>query len=159
MTITVVRAQGPDSVEMATLEQALFPHDAWSLDQIVSELAHPDSYYLVARDDPDGALIAYGGLRASEVVHHQGDIQTLAVSPNYRGNGLGRRLLGELLTEAWRRGVAEVLLEVRADNDPAIRLYSREGFHEIARRPGYYQPGCIDAIVMRMARPASEETL
>lgn len=159
MTIIVGRAGDADGVEIAALEQVLFPHDAWSLDTIVSELAHPDSYYLTARNSPDGAIIGYGGLRASQGVHHQGDIQTLAVSENYRRCGGGALLLRALLAEAWRRGVGEVILEVRADNDAAIGLYHREGFHDIARRPGYYQWGSVDAIVMRIARPGSEETL
>jgi [ribosomal protein S18]-alanine N-acetyltransferase len=42
-----------------------------------------------------------------------------------------------------------VLLEVRADNDAAIRLYERHGFERIAVRRRYYQPGDVDAHIMR----------
>jgi ribosomal protein S18 acetylase RimI-like enzyme len=62
---------------------------------------------------------------------------------------VGSRLLEALLDEARSRAVTEVFLEVRADNEPAIALYRGAGFHEIHRRPGYYQPGSVDAIVMR----------
>jgi len=47
-----------------------------------------------------------------------------------------------------------VLLEVRADNETAIRLYRRHGFEQISVRRRYYQPGDIDALVMQL-RPAA----
>ena len=42
------------------------------------------------------------------------------------------------------------MLEVRADNAAAIRLYRRHGFERLAVRRGYYQPGDVDAWVMRL---------
>jgi [ribosomal protein S18]-alanine N-acetyltransferase len=48
-----------------------------------------------------------------------------------------------------------VLLEVRADNEPAQRLYRRRGFTEIGRRRGYYQPSGADAVVMERKRVRS----
>ena len=54
-----------------------------------------------------------------------------------------------LLEEARARHVDDVLLEVRADNPDAQRLYERHGFTAIAVRPRYYQPDNVDAIVMR----------
>ena len=43
-----------------------------------------------------------------------------------------------------------MFLEVRADNPVAEALYASEGFVEIARRPRYYQPDDIDAVVMKL---------
>jgi len=57
-----------------------------------------------------------------------------------------------------------VFLEVRADNPSAEGLYLSEGFEEIGRRPRYYQPDDVDAIVMRLdvrgwaARPGAATT-
>jgi ribosomal-protein-alanine N-acetyltransferase len=59
-------------------------------------------------------------------------------------------LLDALVAEAARQGATSVLLEVRADNPAAIRLYERTGFERIAVRRRYYQPGDIDAHVMRL---------
>jgi ribosomal protein S18 acetylase RimI-like enzyme len=76
------------------------------------------------------------------------DIDNLTVRVDRARHGLGRWLLTALLEEAERRHVAEVLLEVRHDNDPAIALYMAEGFVAINRRRDYYAPG-LDAIIMR----------
>src|SRR5699024_8398814 len=88
----------------------------------------------------------YAGLLA---VGDAGDIQTIAVDPALRGQGHGRNLMLALAEEAARRGVRDVFLEVRADNEPARSLYRSLGFAEVGIRPGYYQPDGVDAIVMQ----------
>lgn len=147
MTIAVRRATLADLPSLLEHEQSLFGSDAWSDDVFRAELAHTDSYYLVGVDVEQ--IVGYAGLRAPLAGADQGDIQTLAVVPSHRGRGLGRALLHALLEEATRRGIHEVFLEVRADNPVAISLYGTEGFREISRRRGYYQPDGIDALVMR----------
>jgi ribosomal-protein-alanine acetyltransferase len=149
MGVSIRRATIDDAAAIASLEVVLFPHDAWTPETIMTELRHPDSFYLVAHDDTKESLAGYGGLRASATLGGQGDIQTLAVAGSLRRQKVGSRLLEALLDEARSRAVTEVFLEVRADNEPAISLYRGVGFHEIHRRPGYYQPGSVDAIVMR----------
>ncbi len=126
------------------LEQRLFDPDQWSLEVFWSELA-ADRWYVVAEDA--GAVVGYAGLA---VGGGEADVQTVAVSPDAQGRGLGRVLLDALVAEAARQAASSVLLEVRADNPAAIRLYERTGFERIALRRRYYQPGDIDAHVMRL---------
>ncbi|HNV13016.1 MAG TPA: GNAT family N-acetyltransferase, partial [Dermatophilaceae bacterium] len=71
----------------------------------------------------------------------------------YRGTGLGDRLLGDLLGRASAAGAQSVLLEVRADNAPALGLYGRHGFEQVSVRRRYYQPGDVDALVLRRRLP------
>ena len=158
MTVSMIQAGPGDASDIHQLELVLFPHDAWSKATIEAELAHPDSYYLLLRSGQPPHVVGYGGLRASTTVGGHGDIQTMAVDTDHQGQGLGSTLLDALLTEAWRRNVDEVFLEVRADNEVAKGLYDRAGFREIARRSGYYQPGSVDAIVMRKTRDDKEDT-
>jgi N6-L-threonylcarbamoyladenine synthase/ribosomal-protein-alanine N-acetyltransferase len=150
MTFVLTRAQLEDLPAMIELEAELFGTDAWSPELMVAEVSYPESYYLVAREHGDDRLVGYGGLRAARQDARQGDIQTLAVAPEHRRSGVGRTLLRALLAEASVRGVTEVFLEVRADNEAALLLYSSEGFEAIDRRVGYYQPDGVDAIVMRL---------
>lgn len=137
------------------LERALFPQDAWSAGMFWSELAHARGphatrRYLVAAA-PGGGLAGYGGLAA---VDGTGDVQTIGVLPAYEGTGLATRLLTALLTAAETDFACRtVLLEVRVDNHRARRLYERFGFEIIGVRRGYYQPGNIDAYVMRRFSP------
>lgn len=58
-------------------------------------------------------------------------------------------LLTELETRAATGGAEALMLEVRADNEPARTLYVRRGYDVLTVRRGYYQPGNVDALVMR----------
>ncbi|MFF0205469.1 ribosomal protein S18-alanine N-acetyltransferase [Streptomyces sp. NPDC005017] len=132
------------------LEKELFPEDAWSRGMFWSELAHargPGSTrrYVVAEEGD--RLVGYAGLAASGGL---GDVQTIAVAHDHWGTGLGARLLAELLRAATAFECAEVMLECRVDNVRAQRLYERFGFEPIGFRRGYYQPGNVDALVMRL---------
>jgi ribosomal-protein-alanine acetyltransferase len=129
------------------LERASFPSDAWSDAMMREELASPHGWYVVVEEA--GRLVGYAGLRAPRG-SRDADIQTITIATSARGRGRGRSLLHKLLEEAARRGVEGVYLEVRADNPVAQRLYASEGFVEVGRRPRYYQPDDVDAIVMRV---------
>jgi [ribosomal protein S18]-alanine N-acetyltransferase len=136
-----------DVETLLPLEAQLFDGWAWSAETFWSELAAPGRWYVVAESDDDGKLLGYAGLAASGA---EADVQTIGVAPSAQGRGVGALLLGALLSEAARRGCSSVLLEVRADNAPAIRLYERHGFERIAVRRRYYQPGDVDASILRL---------
>jgi len=136
-----------DLAHLAELEQQLFADDAWSEATWWTELAgRPRRDYVVATT-PDGTIAGYAGL---DVAGDVADVMTIATAPGHQGRGTGRVLLTELVRRAAARGVEAVLLEVRADNDAARRLYDRAGFEVISVRRRYYQPGDVDALVMRL---------
>jgi ribosomal-protein-alanine N-acetyltransferase len=145
--VSVRAATGADLGAIMALERASFPTDAWSDAMMREELASPHGRYLVLEEA--GRLIGYGGVRVSRGVP-DADIQTIALAESARVRGRGRALLRALLAEAAGLGAREMFLEVRADNAVAQRLYTSEGFAEIGRRPRYYQPDGVDAVVMRL---------
>lgn len=149
--MTIRDATPADLEAIMRLERASFPTDAWSEGMMREELTSPYGRYIV--DVEGGRLLGYAGLRAPEG-SRDADIQTIAIAEAARGRGRGRALLVELLAEADRRRVRDVFLEVRADNPVAQALYASEGFTEVGRRPRYYQPDDIDAVVMRLDVPA-----
>ena len=135
----------------------LFP-DPWSVETFWSELALvPESrHYLVAEDR--GEVVGYAGL---VVVGHQADVQTLAVAPDAAGEGArARGCCDALLDEARRRDAGEVLLEVRADNEPRRRSTrgpgssgSRSGAATTGREAP--TPTCCGCAARRRGRPAA----
>jgi len=136
-----------DRPAILALERELFPDDAWTTEMFAAEFAQAASrrLYLVAEEGH--TLIGYAGMIFTG--GPQADVLTLAVDPEYWGQGTGAALLRALVDEAGRRGHAEVMLEVRQDNPRARSLYLRDGFEEIGIRRGYYQPSGVDAVVMR----------
>lgn len=143
-----LRTATPDDLEaIMALERASFVNDAWSEAMMREELASRHSRYVA--DEEAGRLVGYAGLRAPAGAK-DADIQTIAVAEAARGRGRGRALLEALLSEASARRASDVFLEVRADNPVAEKLYASEGFVEVGRRPRYYQPDDVDAIVMKL---------
>jgi ribosomal-protein-alanine N-acetyltransferase len=145
--IVVRRMRWWDVREILPLEGVLFPADPWSAELFWGELAGVPSArsYLVAEEN--GVVVGYAGLA---ICGPTADVQTLAVHPQAQGRGVGATLLDALLDEAARRRCSTVLLEVRADNGPAQRLYARFGFQRVGTRPGYYERGRVDAVVLRL---------
>ncbi|WP_199434365.1 ribosomal protein S18-alanine N-acetyltransferase [Qaidamihabitans albus] len=138
------------------IEHILFPGDSpWNARAFHAEL-DAGGYYLAAVTE-EGELAGYAGLA---VAGPRGDretsVHTIGVDPAYQGRGIGTALLRALLERADELR-APVFLEVRTDNDAAIRLYERHGFSRIGVRKRYYQPSGADAYtMMRQAREAQE---
>jgi len=97
----------------------------------------------------DGRLLGYAML---SIAVDEAHVLNVCVDPHCQSQGLGRRLLRELVRLARLHRAARVFLEVRPSNAPAIALYHSEGFNEIGRRPRYYPTdgGREDALVMAM---------
>lgn len=72
----------------------------------------------------------------------------LAVRPERRRRGLGRRLVREALRAARASGCRRLFLEVRESNEAALALYRELGFRTLGRRVDYYRSPREDALVM-----------
>ena len=132
-----------DVAAIAELEKLCFS-DPWSESSIASELHNPLSYWLVA--ESNGKLAGYVG---SQAVLDAADMMNLAVSPNYRQQGIGQALVNALIHHLQRNHVIALLLEVRVSNLPAISLYEKLGFVQVGRRPKYYHNPREDALILR----------
>ena len=135
-----------DIAALTALEPELFAHDAWSDRTWWAELAgRPRRSYVVG--EQSGTLVGYAGVDCGGEV---ADVMTIAVARPAQGQGLGTVLMHWLIAEARRAGAEHLMLEVRADNAVAQRLYSNAGFANLSVRRKYYQPGDVDALIMRM---------
>jgi len=144
----------PVSIEPATwrdlnalraLEQVCFPQDAWPLLDLIGVLALPNVIRLKAQDD--GKMV---GFVAADIRRSRGLawIATIGVLPEFRRRGIGAALLEAC--EA-RLNIPRIRLSVRASNSPAIRLYTRLGYHRYGTWPRYYSDG-EDALILEKER-------
>ena len=132
-----------DVPAIAALEKQCFS-DPWSEKSIASEVDNPLSCWLVA--EIDGTVAGYVG---SQTVLDASDMMNLAVSPDYRRQGVGQALVNALVEHLQQNKVIALLLEVRVSNAPAIALYESLGFEQVGRRPKYYHNPREDALILR----------
>ena len=137
--------QHSDLDAVLAIEVDLFPIDAWSEELFLGELAEVSNSRDLAVAIIDSQIVGYASFR---YVGKQGDINTVAVSKSQQGNGIGTALMDWLESQATLRNVREIFLEVRSDNDAAMKMYSSRGYERIDIRRNYYG-NTIDANIMR----------
>lgn len=115
----------------------------WTRAQLEESLQNGQYLFLVAEED--GQVVGYAGLLR---VMDEGDVTNVAVDEEYRGKGLGARLMTALLEEGKNCGIKEFTLEVRVSNQRAIRLYERLGFVQEGVRKRFYERPVEDALIM-----------
>jgi [ribosomal protein S18]-alanine N-acetyltransferase len=137
--ITAMTCDDLDAV--LAIERELFP-DPWS-ERMFRDDLKDDGRRLAVCLRSGGAVAGYAiGWFVADEFH----LGNLAVRSRFQGTGLGKKMLGYALDQARSRRCRLATLEVRASNQPAIRLYAGAGFKEIAIRKKYY--GTEDALVM-----------
>lgn len=129
--------------QIADMEKQCFS-DPWSVKSVRYELTNPLSLWFVALSGE--RVIGYIG---SQTVMDEADMMNLAVSPDFRRQGVGIKLIEILVDRLKSKGVRCLTLEVRASNETAISLYGKLGFVQVGRRPGYYSKPKEDALILR----------
>lgn len=81
------------------------------------------------------------------VGENEGTISLLAVEQKLRNHGIGSLLVSEAIQRFHFR-INTVTLRVRVSNDPAIKVYQRNGFNIEKLIPNYYGKD-QDAYLMR----------
>lgn len=98
--------------------------------------------------EAEGRLL---GFSVGKLVTGVCELESIAVSEENRGQGIGRTLFEALADWALTRGAVRVELEVRASNIRAIKLYEQVGLRREGLRPAYYQSPAEDAVLMGMS--------
>lgn len=129
---SLTQATTRDSAAISNLHAASFRR-GWSEQEVEGLLA--DRTVLADRAAHGSDVI---GFILSRVVDDEAEILSVAVRRSEAGRGTGRKLLMRHLARLAGLGVRAVFLEVEEANAPALKLYARAGFHEVARRPNYY---------------------
>jgi ribosomal-protein-alanine N-acetyltransferase len=148
-----------DLRRVAELEVQLFGRSAWSYGTLADELGALGRWYVASepvRIDAAGPQqpVGYAGLWFDGDVTQ---IMTIGVDSAHQHHGIGSELLEALVARSRVLGAAAILLEVRVDNEPALKLYAKYGFEQLGIRKRYYQPEDVDAYTMRLELERSSE--
>jgi ribosomal-protein-alanine N-acetyltransferase len=142
---TVERITEPEDLdEVAALEAASFTNP-WTREMLERELRQSGVARVYALRRPGYRVAAFC---TCWFVLDEVHINTIAVDPGLRRQGLALRLMTELLRLAAAEGMSRALLEVRRSNVPAQRLYERLGFATVGTRRRYYTHPEEDALVL-----------
>jgi ribosomal protein S18 acetylase RimI-like enzyme/predicted double-glycine peptidase len=120
------------------LEEVAFDSDRFTKDQID---------YLLTRSRATTFVLEQGSAMAGAACvlwrksRQLARLYNIAVDPAFRGLGYGDKLLNECEVEAIRRECDRITLEVRQDNEGAIRFYEKHGYTAIRNLPDYYSDG------------------
>lgn len=90
------------------------------------------------------------GMIVTWVIIDEAHVATIAIHPDHRGHGLGRKLLAIGLLAGYERGARMAYLEVRRSNLAAQNLYNQFGFWVAGERSRYYQDNNEDALLMTL---------
>ena len=134
--MTAIRRGGPGDLEAIAAIQYCSPEAVqWNPRDYLAY----DFWVATAADAVAGFLVF------RQVAPDEGEILNLAVSPDFRRQGVAKRLLQTALQDF----SGTFFLEVRESNRGALELYKSLGFQEFSRRSEYYQFPSESAIVMK----------
>lgn len=120
-----------------------FPNP-WHRSTYFEQIAYPRAVFLVAT-----RAGVFAGHALSWIVADEMHLLKIAVMPDSRRAGVGRRLLAASESRCMAMGARSCFLEVRRSNDPARMFYEKMGYENIGVRHGYYEESGEDAIVLR----------
>lgn len=125
------------------IEQACFT-TPWSKNTFYRELvSNPYATYTVAMVAEE--VVGYAG---TWLVLDESHVTNIAVAPEWRRQGVARKLLDHLLAISLQQGAVSMTLEVRRSNAAAQNLYEEFGFVVAGVRKGYYTDDKEDALIM-----------
>lgn len=125
----VSRYQPESAQSLAECEAAATPH-GWSARNYQDSIASAHVFYRLEQES-SGVAVVMPLLDEAELLN-------IFIAANQQGQGLGRILLSGIMADLKQQGCQRLFLEVRASNQPAIRLYQRCGFQQSGLRKNYY---------------------
>lgn len=134
--VHIATARREDLAAILTLERGGFPEsERWSERSWLGELLGERRTVLLARAHHPVGVITL------QTVDRTADLHRLVVAPTHRRQGVATGLMAAGVAAVRHLGARSVILEVGYRNEPAIALYQRLGFEQLAAREHYYGPG------------------
>lgn len=132
-------ASAADFERLCAVDRAAYgdhAYDRYALRQFIA--LFPRSIFVAEDQDGRALGMAVGGLVTPG---RCGWVLSVAVVPEARGRGIGRRLAERVTQRLRELGAPEVRLTVAAENVAARALYESLGYRLVASDAGYFGPG------------------
>ncbi|MGM0408756.1 MAG: ribosomal protein S18-alanine N-acetyltransferase [Bacteroidota bacterium] len=136
--VKIEKAHPGDLNEIMELENQCFLSDAFSRHQFYYFIHKSKSEFVVVRNH--NKIIAYLIIQ-SRKNSRKYRIYSLAIAPEARGQGIGKKLLEYAEQLAKKNHIQKITLEVSEKNESAINLYKKQGYQIEKTRAGYYADG------------------
>ena len=172
-SVTIRSMEAKDVVEASKIEAEVFSMP-WKAEDFLEMVEAPYAYYFVACvsyaplkargeasemavdasevgseiSEKSGEVERIVGIIGLRDIAGEAEITNVAVKGEYRGLGIGRKLLEKALDQCSQLKINDVTLEVRASNQVAINLYESVGFKGEGYRPNFYEHPTEDALIM-----------
>ena len=117
----------------------------WPVRSFAFECENPVSRCWVA--ELDGRVVS---MLVAWLIVDDVHIATIATHPDFRKQGIGKKILSHVLRSAKEEGAVTSFLEVREGNLAAQEMYRKFGYVESGRRENYYNDNGEDAIMMTL---------
>lgn len=157
MEATIRRMTLEDLAQVHAIDKMSFALP-WSERSFRFELTgNPSSRLWVAEVREDEQPPKVVGLIAIWLILDEAHIGTIAIHPDYRRHGFGRKLLARSLASAQAEGAKTAMLEVRKSNAGAQALYREFGFEIAGVRPRYYKDNNEDALLLTLSHLNPDE--
>ena len=111
---------------------------SWQAPRIARCIRDPDCVFLRADLQATGKIAGFAIMDFHDQHEQRAHLNLLAVAPSFRRHGIARTLLEWLEETALVAGIANISLEVRAQNGGGRRFYKRLGYQEVKQIPRYY---------------------
>ena len=137
--IKIRRMKESDVLAIANLEAACFEHP-WPEKEIRYEITENPVAKIYVAVNKEGIIVGYIDFM---ITFDSATISRLSVISDYRRRGIAQALLDQMvkICKEQEEPVEFITLEVRNSNEPAKKLYKKNGWDEITVKKGYYDDG------------------
>lgn len=142
MNNLIVEAMDETSLEEVVEINNMSLTTPWSFESLRNELYNKFCKYIVVKTDNE--VIGYAGLW---LIIDEAHITNIAVHPDFRGQGVSKVLMDNILKICVELHIPSITLEVRENNSVARNLYNKYGFIEEGIRKNYYGEN-LNAVIM-----------
>jgi len=139
--IIIRKAQFSDIDSVLAIEQESI--NSWTYDQFIQELNNKFSLFIVAQSN--NSVIGYA---VAWKISDEIQINSISVKKNFRKQGIGNKLLAEIIKNDADKVYSTAVLDVKSKNTEAINFYTNNGFTKTGIRKNYYNNDNDDAVLM-----------